>query len=164
MIIVKLLPCCCVCFCSLQEGGGTPGSPLSMSPGKITSSSIAQFNDPFYCLAGEVHVDFFLRAKAFLQLMGFVCFWKSLFVSLGDLFFNIAPVLWRYSENHLEKLKGWVLPVPALWHSCSSWISPPLVGPLQRKRVNGEVSAYFAAQESTMLNWLSHEPASSPSL
>lgn len=60
-------------------------------PGKIPSPSAAQSSDLFYCVAVEVHVDFFLRANAFLQLMGFVCFRKSLSVSLGDPF----PTFWQ---------------------------------------------------------------------
>lgn len=103
----------------------------------------------------------FFKSKSISPTHGFCLLLKIIICQPWWPFFQHCTSVVTLLRKPFGKAEG---TSAALWHSCSSWISPPLVGPLQRKRVNGEVSAYFAAQESTVLNWLSHEPASSPSL
>lgn len=65
----SLLNLCNAVVSVLFPAGGRRNSWITFvhEPGKITSSSITQFNEPFYCLAGEVYVDFFKEQKHFFN-------------------------------------------------------------------------------------------------
>lgn len=126
-------------FWSLQEGGGSHGSPLSMGLARYHHLGQHSSVTSFIAWLWRCVWTSFLRAKAFLHLLGFVCFWKSLSVSLGDLFSTLQQC---FDVSQKTIWKSWrdKLPVPMLWHGCFSQLSPPLVGTVQTKRVNGEVS------------------------
>lgn len=125
------MPSVCFFNCSREEVVMDHLCPCAW--GKIPSCSETQFNDLFYCMAVEVHVDIFFKSKSISSAPGFCLLLKIIICQPWWPFFNIAAVLWRYSEKHLEKLEGQLQPVPMLQHSYSLWLSPPFVGPGEKE-------------------------------